>query len=137
MVSGLRTSERDRLASAPEAATRTRVVLIVEDNLMTRCTAAAYLREVGYRVIEAASATEGISVFASGTHVDFVFSDINMPGFLNGLGFAQWLTKEHPTVPVLLTSGAHREASGAAPGLFFVAKPYHLDEVDRLIKAML
>lgn len=137
MPSSVRTMGTTRPSSAPQGAPLKRVVLIVEDNLMTRSTAAAYLREVGYRVIEAANAAEGISVFSSGAHVDFVFSDINMPGSLNGLGFAQWLAQQHPTVPVLLTSGVHREASGTAPGLFFIAKPYHLDEVDRLIKAML
>jgi CheY-like chemotaxis protein len=128
--------ETTRQSSAPQGAPLKRVVLIVEDNLMTRSTAAAYLREVGHRVIEAANAAEGMSVFSSGTHVDFVFSDINMPGSLNGLGFAQWLAQQHPTVPVLLTSGVHREASGIATGLLFITKPYHLDEVDRLIKSM-
>jgi two-component system, response regulator PdtaR len=95
-----------------------------------------YLREIGYRVIEAANAAEGISVLSSGTQVDFVFSDINMPGSLNGLEFAQWLAKHRPTIRILLTSGMDRE-SAVATGLVFIAKPYHLDEVARLIKAVL
>jgi CheY-like chemotaxis protein len=114
----------------------TRVILILEDDFLTRCTAAAYLREVGYRVIEAENAAEGISELSSGTHVDFVFSDINMPGSLNGIGFAQWLAKQHPTIRILLTSGLNAEANGTATAVPFVAKPYHLDEVDRLIKSM-
>jgi DNA-binding NtrC family response regulator len=96
-----------------------------------------YLRETGYRVIEAENVAEGISVLSSGTRVDFVFSDINMPGSLDGFGLAQWLAKQHPTVRILLTSGVHPEALAEATGLFFIAKPYHLDEVNRLIKAML
>jgi CheY-like chemotaxis protein len=123
--------------SPPEDAPRKRVVLIVEDDFLTRCTAAMYLRETGYRVIEAENVAEGISVLSSGTRVDFVFSDINMPGSLDGFGLAQWLAKQHPTVRILLTSGVHPEALAEATGLFFIAKPYHLDEVDRLIKAML
>jgi CheY-like chemotaxis protein len=123
-------------SSPPESAPQKRVVLILEDDFLTRCTAAMYLREIGYRVLEAANAAEGISVLLSGTQVDFVFSDINMPGSLNGLGFAQWLAEHHPTIRILLTSGMHRD-SGAATGLVFIAKPYHMDEVDRLIKAML
>jgi two-component system, response regulator PdtaR len=123
--------------SPPEDAPRKRVVLIVEDDFLTRCTAAMYLRETGYRVIEAENVAEGISVLSSGTRVDFVFSDINMPGSLDGFGLAQWLAKQHPTVRILLTSGVHPEAPAEATGLFFIAKPYHLDEVDRLIKAML
>jgi CheY-like chemotaxis protein len=123
-------------SSPPEGAPQKRVVLILEDEFLTRCTAAMYLREVGYRVVEAANAAEGMSVLSSGTQVDFVFSDINMPGSLNGLGFAQWLAKHHPTIRILLTSGMDRD-SGVATGLAFIAKPYHMDEVDRLIKAML
>jgi CheY-like chemotaxis protein len=123
--------------SPPEDAPRKRVVLIVEDDFLTRCTAAMYLRETGYRVIEAENVAEGISVLSSGTRVDFVFSDINMPGSLDGFGLAQWLAKQHPTVRILLTSGVHPEVLAEATGLFFIAKPYHLDEVNRLIKAML
>lgn len=120
-----------------EGAPDKRLVLIIEDDLWTRYTAAEYLREIGYRVIEAANAAEAISVLSSGTYVDFVFSDINMPGTLNGLGFAQWLAKHHPSVPILLTSGAPLEASTADTGTLqgFIAKPYSLDEVDRRIKA--
>jgi response regulator RpfG family c-di-GMP phosphodiesterase len=123
--------------SPPEDAPRKRVVLIVEDDFLTRCTAAMYLRETGYRVIEAENVAEGISVLSSGTRVDFVFSDINMPGPLNGLGFAQWLAREHPTIRILLTSGVHREAVGLAAGALFILKPYDLNEVDGLIKTML
>jgi len=112
------------------------VVLIIEDDFWTRRTAAMYLREVGYRVIEAGDAAQSIGILSSGTHVDFVFSDINMPGSLNGLGFARWLAKHHPALPILLTSGAH-QASGIAAGAFFIAKPYHLNDVDRLIRVML
>jgi CheY-like chemotaxis protein len=124
-----------RREDAPEK----RLVLLIEDDFSTRYTAALYLREIGYRVIEAANAAEAISVFASGTYVDFVFSDINMPGTLNGLGFAQWLAKYHPSVPILLTSGAPQEASPVDAGTLqrFIAKPYSLDEVDRRIKATL
>jgi two-component system, response regulator PdtaR len=124
-------------SSSPGGAPRKWVVLIVEDDFATRYTAALYLRDRGYRVIEAENAAEGISVFSSGTRVDFVFSDINMPGPLNGLGFAQWLAREHPTIRILLTSGVHREAVGLAAGALFILKPYDLNEVDGLIKTML
>jgi two-component system, response regulator PdtaR len=124
-------------SSSPEGAPRKWVVLIVEDDFATRYTAALYLRDRDHRVIEAENVAEAISVLSSGTHVDFVFSDINMPGSLNGLGLAQWLAKEHPTVRILLTSGVHRDAAGSATGVLFIVKPYDLDEVDRLIKTTL
>jgi DNA-binding NtrC family response regulator len=122
---------------SPRRAPDTPVVLLIEDDFWTRCTAAVYLRAVGYRVIEAENAAESIDVLSSGTHVDFVFSDINLSGSLNGLAFAQWLAQHHPTVPILLTSGAHQEATAMATVCLFVVKPYKLDEVERLIRAML
>jgi CheY-like chemotaxis protein len=114
------------------------VLLLVEDDVLTRCTAAAYLREAGYRVIEAANAAEAISVLSSSSHVDVVFSDVYMPGELNGYGLERWISRYHPAVPVLLTSGAPWAGSIAADSnCHFVAKPYHLTEVEWLIKTML
>jgi two-component system, response regulator PdtaR len=122
-----------------EGARKRRIVLIIEDDFLTRYSAAEYLREKGFRVIEAENAAEAISVLVAGTCVDVVFSDINMPGSLNGLGFGQWLAEFHPGVPLLLTSGAPQEAGNVATCKThgFIAKPYDLDEVDRWIKAML
>jgi CheY-like chemotaxis protein len=109
-----------------------RVVLIVEDDFLTRCTAAVYLRHRGYRVIEAENAREALSVFSSGSHVDFMFSDINMPGAMDGIGLANWVAQHHPAVGILLTSGRSRPTPYA-----FITKPYNLDEVERVFKAML
>jgi DNA-binding NtrC family response regulator len=115
------------------------VLLIVEDHFDTRWATAAYLRDAGYRVIEAGDAKEAMSVLSAGTHVDIVFSDINMPGDFNGNLLAQWIAKHHPSVPVLLTSGAPGKAHIAATGSAraFIAKPCDPTELIRLIEAML
>ena len=116
-----------------------RLVLIIEDDFLTRYTAAEALREMGYLVIEAQDAAEAMSVFTSGTHVDFVFSDINMPGSLNGLEFAGWVAQRYPAVPILLTSGEPQPADALGLGnkRHFMTKPYDLDEVDRWLRQML
>ena len=115
------------------------VLLIVEDHFDTRWTTAAYLRDAGYRVIEAGDAEEAMSVLSAGTHVDLVFSDINMPGDFNGNLLADWIAKHHPSIPVLLTSGAPGEAHIAAAGSArrFIAKPSDPTELIRLIETML
>ena len=114
------------------------VILVVEDNVLTRCTTAAYLREVGYRIIEAGNAAAAISVLSSGTHVDLVFSDIYMPGELNGHGLAQWAAQHHPEVPVLLTSAAPWEVNVSAERRRdLLVKPYHLADVEHQIEALL
>jgi|SRR5579863_10282007 len=115
------------------------VILLVEDDFWTRFSAAETLRVLGYRVIEARDAAEGISVLTAGTQVDVVFSDINMPGELDGLGFAAWLAAYHPRVPLLLTSGLAPPSlpPGAAARSAFIAKPYDLLEVDQRLRSML
>ena len=98
MVDPVETPAQDSTESRP-------VVLIVEDEFLLRWPASEYLRDSGYRVIEAGSVSEAMVVFSSNTRVDVVFSDINLQGELNGHALARWLDKHHPTVPILLTSG--------------------------------
>jgi CheY-like chemotaxis protein len=114
------------------------VVLIVEDDFLIRWPAAEYLRDSGYRVIEAGTVGEAMVVFSSGTHVDLVFSDINLSGGqLTGYAFARWLGDHHPHIPVLLTSGDATASPRARIGIPFIPKPYVLAEVDERIKELL
>jgi CheY-like chemotaxis protein len=116
-----------------------RNVLVVEDDFMTRWTAAEYLREVGFRVIEAVNVPEAKSILSSGTHVDVVFSDINMPGGENGYGLAQWLSMQYPNLPVLLTSGEPEDLTAYSKGALrqYVRKPYEPDGLVVTLLAML
>ncbi|MGZ5904834.1 MAG: response regulator, partial [Reyranella sp.] len=66
-------------------------VLVVEDEILVRTVIAAYLRDCGFDVVEAGSADEAVRVLEAGVRIDIVFSDINMPGSLDGFGLAQWL----------------------------------------------
>src|SRR5437588_579438 len=86
-------------------ATRRRGVLIVEDDILVRLTIADYIRGAGYAVFEAANAAEAVAVFASGERVDVVFTDVQMPGVMDGLMLARWVQEHHPSVQVLVTSG--------------------------------
>jgi DNA-binding NtrC family response regulator len=113
------------------------VVLIVEDDFLIRWPAAEYLRDSGYRVVEAGTAGEAMVVFSSGTHVDVVFSDINLAPQLTGYAFARWLGDNHPHIPVLLTSGDATASPRAPIGIPFIPKPYALAEVDERIKELL
>ena len=66
-------------------------VLVVEDDVLVRTVVAAYLRECGFGVVESVSADEAVRVLEAGIRVDIVFSDVNMPGKLDGFGLAQWI----------------------------------------------
>jgi CheY-like chemotaxis protein len=122
----------------PEITATPLTVLIVEDEFLVRWAAAEFLRERGYTVIEATTVADAISIFELGTHIDIVFSDVNMPGELTGHALAEWLDRNHPNLPLLLTSGSATEADKlrTTPKRRFVVKPYELGEVCAHIESM-
>jgi DNA-binding response OmpR family regulator len=118
---------------------RRSTVLLVEDELLLRWPAGEYLRDAGYRVIEAATASEAVAVLASGTRVDLVFSDVNLTKEMSGHELASWLASNRPQIPILLTSAdrqeLHRVTVGATRAT--LAKPYDLHAVALRIRDML
>lgn len=92
--------ERAVMASADDAPR----VLVVEDEWLVRIAIAAFLRDEGFLVEEAADADEAVAALAAGD-IDIVFSDIHMPGSLNGLDLARWIGTAYRDLPVILTSG--------------------------------
>jgi DNA-binding NtrC family response regulator len=78
-------------------------ILVVEDEVLVRMPIAQYLRDCGYKVIEAANADEAIAVLShKETVVDVVFTDIDMPGALDGFGLAKWVREHRHGVDVIL-----------------------------------
>lgn len=131
MTGRLNESGANETASQP-------VVLIVEDEPLLRDTTAEYLRLSGYAVIEVADAAQAVAVFASGKPVDVVFSDVRLPGAMDGLKLARWVHRHHRDIPVMLTSGhgdATRTAVRAAE--CFAPKPYRQREVAHRIRLLL
>jgi CheY-like chemotaxis protein len=118
---------------------RRATVLLVEDELLLRWPTAEYLRDAGYRVIEAASAKEAVAVLSSGTRVDLVFSDINLTDSMSGHALAGWLESNHPQVPMLLTSGNRGELGRITVGTMraVLAKPYELSAAAERIRQIL
>jgi CheY-like chemotaxis protein len=114
-------------------------ILIVEDETMVRLPIAEYLRDCGYHVLEAADASEAMAVVNS-DQVDVVFSDVRMPGGMDGFGLARWLQQNHPEVPVLLTSGwigTSVQAEDAPREVRLIEKPYSQAQVARRIAGLL
>jgi CheY-like chemotaxis protein len=83
-------------------------ILIVEDEILVRFDVADYLRSCGYQVIEAASASEALAFLQSGNRVDLVFSDVQLPGSMDGFALARWVRTHQPEIKVILTSGVAR-----------------------------
>ena len=110
------------------------LVLVVEDEFFLRYVTAEYLEDYGFSVLQAANADEAVGLLQSNRDVGAVFSDIQMPGSMNGLGLAHWITETLPDVKVLLTSGQVLPA--AAREWTLLAKPYDMAEVERRLRDM-
>ena len=120
-----------------EEATRQPAVLVVEDEILIRSAVAEFLRSAGYRVIEAADAGEAVAIFASETQIDLVFSDVNMPGPMDGVGLVRWIADHHPGIHVILTSAISHVRRAGESGAGFLPKPYRLAEAARRIASVL
>ena len=115
-------------------------VLVVEDELMVRMPIAEYLRDCGYNVLEAADASEAIATVSNEGPVSLVFSDIRMPGKMDGLALAEWFQSHYPSVPVLLTSGYNGGRTlpgGWSSRAVFIEKPYSQIQVARHIASLI
>jgi len=117
---------------------RPNTILVVEDEMLVRLAISDYLRECGFRVQEAANAEEAIQILCgSDEPIDLVFSDIEMPGELDGFGLARWVHANKPQVRVLLTSGHAHSAELAADlceSTMLLPKPYQYSSVLDTIK---
>ena len=105
-------------------------ILVVEDEVLIRWMVAEILRDAGYAVIEAMNGDEALEIIQSGVRVDLVFSDVRMPGKIDGTTLLEIVRKQRPDLPVVITSG-HCDPTAALSGgaVDFVRKPYDPDRV--------
>ena len=107
-------------------------VLVAEDDERVREVTAETLRTAGLQVLVAADGLEALAVLRRGDAVDVLFSDIVMPGGLNGIELARAARRLRPGLPVLLATGyAGTVAGGEDHGFEVLAKPYDQDTVAR------
>ena len=112
------------------------VVLIVENDVLLRLVTASNLRDAGFDVIEAANCAEALRILDC-IPVDVLFSDIDMPGNVNGLALAQWVHRSQADTRIVLTSRAARAPGGAKEYASFLPKPYAEKDVERLLRSVL
>jgi len=110
-------------------------VLVVEDNAEVAEVGRAYFEQLGYQVSHAASAQAAIEVLERGGEIDLVFSDILMPGGMNGLELADTLRRRSPQIAVLLTTGYSSSAQDAVRrGFEVLQKPYDIATLQRALR---
>jgi two-component system, response regulator PdtaR len=110
-------------------------ILVVEDEILVRYVICDYLRDCGFHVIEAGTADEALEYLRSHNDVGLVFSDVRMPGSLDGIGLSQQVRLLYPHIPVILTSG--HLLPGEIDGTPLMTKPYVLGDVAQKIRAIL
>lgn len=111
-------------------------VLVVEDEVLVRLMIARHLRERGFRVVEASHAGEALDALEADENIDLLFTDVLMPGVMNGVMLARWVRQNRPEIAVLLTSVRSDFALDLPDARLFL-KPYSPEEVGDYIRSQL
>lgn len=113
-------------------------VLIVEDDVLLRMDAMQMIGEAGFEVVEAATADQAIAILEARLDIHVVFTDIDMPGSMNGIRLAEAVRGRWPPIKIIATSGHFRLGSGDLPaGGRFIAKPYSFRFVAQTIRELI
>jgi CheY-like chemotaxis protein len=108
-----------------DAATKRPVVLVVEDDVLIRMHAAETIEEAGFEVVEASNADEAVAILEARLDIAVVFTDIQMPGSMDGLKLARAVRNRWPPIHIVATSGFVNVRTGDLPnGGRFLPKPY-------------
>jgi len=111
------------------------VVLIVEDEFLLRMDAADMVREAGFEVVEAANADQAIEILETRRDITVVFTDVQMPGSMDGLKLARAVRGRWPPIKIVATSGHVDVAEADLPeGGRFLPKPYNPTQVTGLLR---
>jgi CheY-like chemotaxis protein len=112
---------------------RSGTILVVEDNLDVRGVATSLLQQLGYDTLEVDSARAALERLYDGAKVNLIFSDIVLPGAMDGLALAAELETRYPRMPILLTTGYARSLA-SEPRYPVLRKPYDIVQLDDAIK---
>jgi CheY-like chemotaxis protein len=126
-------------SQAPAHGTET--ILVVEDDDALRAYTVEMLGELGYRVLTAPSGAAALDLLERSSDIDLLFTDVVMPGGLNGRQLAEEAVRRRPRLKVLFTTGYTRNAivhhGRLDPGVHMIAKPFSLDGLGAKVRALL
>ncbi|MBR0795538.1 response regulator [Bradyrhizobium jicamae] len=125
----------------PEQRGAHEIVLVVEDDRLVRSYVLTQIESLGYTTLSASNGPEALAVLEGGAPVDLLFTDVIMPGLMNGRELATEAQKRRPGLPVLFTSGYTENAidrdGKLDEGILFLAKPYSRAELARMLRIAL
>ena len=112
------------------------LVLVVEDEAFVRMIAAEYLEDAGFKVVEAANADEAWRVLESKPAIGYLFTDVHMPGSMDGFALAERAHRQWPQIRLVLTSGLMRPRRADLPDhASFLPKPYRQEQLMSALQA--
>jgi PAS domain S-box-containing protein len=116
-------------------------ILVVEDDTLVRKYVVAQVASLGYATLEASNAAEALKIIDDNPEVDLLFTDVIMPGAMNGRQLVDEALKRHPQLKTLFTSGYTENAilhhGRLDEGVLLLAKPYRKPELARMIRVAL
>jgi CheY-like chemotaxis protein len=116
-------------------------VLIVEDDVLVRNFVTGQLKSLGYTTLVAGNAAEALKLIDQGARLDLLFTDVIMPGTMNGRQLAEEVVKRLPSVKVLFTSGYTQNAifhhGRLDPDIILLPKPYRKADLARMVRVAL
>jgi DNA-binding NtrC family response regulator len=106
------------------------VILIVEDDLIILMHAASFLGDAGFQTVTASNADAAVLILGARLDIRLVFTDVDMPGSMNGMKLASAVRKRWPPIELIITSGKPGPSAADLParGLFF-SKPYRPNDI--------
>ncbi len=110
------------------------MVLVVDDSAEVAEVTSSLFEHLGYGTVYRDSAEAALKLLAEGTKIDLVFSDIVMPGTIDGVGLASEVRSRYPDLPVILTTGYSDAAQAAPPELKILRKPFDTDALKGFIQ---
>jgi PAS domain S-box-containing protein len=113
------------------------MVLVVDDSPEVADVTSSLFEHLGYDTIYRESAEAALKLLADGNKIDLVFSDIVMPGTIDGVGLANEVQWQYPHLPVILTTGYSDAAATAPPNLPILRKPFDVDALRDCIQGMI
>jgi CheY-like chemotaxis protein len=119
-------------------ATKRLIVLVVEDEFLIRMSAAEMIEAAGFEVIEASSADAAIEILQIRADIAIVFTDIQMPGSMDGLKLAAAVRDRWPPVRIVATSGQLKvQADDLPEGSIFLSKPYSSGQITQAFRSLM
>ena len=113
------------------------MVLVVDDSAEVGEVTSTLFEHLGYDTVYCDSAEAALRLLADGTKIDLVFSDIVMPGTIDGVGLASEVQARYPHLPVILTTGYSDAAQAAPPSLPILRKPFDADGLRSFMQGLM